>query len=169
MHSKGFRNEFLYIFLICCFVLSTALYMEFGMGLEPCLLCMSQRIVYLLVAFISLLGMLHNPKLGGHRKYGLAIVISCLGGVALAVRQLYLQSLPEDLVPACGPGFSYVVDTLPLMDVIVSMLKGSGSCAEIQFSFLGLSIPGWSLVCYIILIIYSTYLWRRQTKVMIIG
>ncbi len=169
MSNKGFRIEFFCVFVACCLVLATALYMEFGMDLEPCLLCMSQRVVYIAIAFVSLLAALHDPKLGGHKRYGLAIVMFSLAGASLAIRQLYLQSLPEDLVPACGPSFSYVIDTLPMFDVIVAMLKGSGSCAEVQFSLLGLSIPGWSLVAYTGLLIYSTYLWRRQTKVMVIG
>jgi disulfide bond formation protein DsbB len=122
--------------------------MEFAMHMDPCMLCMGQRFIYVGIAFVSLLAILHNPMFGGHQRYGFGLLLLSLSGVGLASRQLYLQALPEEQVPACGPSFSYMLETFPLMEVLTAMVQGSGSCATIQWSFLSLSIAGWSLVMF---------------------
>ncbi|HIG37196.1 MAG TPA: disulfide bond formation protein B, partial [Oceanospirillaceae bacterium] len=142
--------------------------MEFAMGLEPCMLCMSQRFVYLGLAFVFMLGALHNPYFGGHKRYGSLLLLLSLAGLGLASRQLYLQSLPADLVPACGPSFSYMVDAFPFTEVLMTMIKGSGSCAEVQWSFLGLSIAGWSFVLFSGLTVYNLRLTLVRTKILLV-
>lgn len=168
MKYAGFRGEFILGLVACAAILGVALYMEFAMGLDPCMLCMSQRFVYLAIAFVFMMGALHNPYFGGHRRYGFVLFLLSLTGLALATRQLYLQSLPADLVPACGPSFSYMVDAFPFMDVFVAMIKGSGSCAEVLWSFLGLSIAGWSLILFILLAIYCLRLTMVSTKIILV-
>jgi disulfide bond formation protein DsbB len=168
MKQTGFRLDFLASLLICVLVLAVALYMEFAMGMDPCMLCMSQRFAYIGIAFISLLAVLHNPIFGGHKAYGAIITLLALGGAALAVRQLYLQGLPADQVPACGPSFDYMLEAFPITEVIVAMLKGSGSCAEVQWTFMGISIPGWSLVTYTLLGINGLRLVITRTKMLLV-
>ena len=148
MKHTGFRLHFTVSLALCVFILATALYMEFAMHMDPCMLCMGQRFIYVAIAFVSLLAMLHNPMFGGHQRYGFGLLLLSLLGMALAARQLYLQALPEAQVPACGPSFSYMVDTFPLTEVLSAMVQGSGSCATVQWSFLGLSIAGWSLIMF---------------------
>jgi len=168
MRYAGFRGEFILGLVACATILAVALYMEFAMGLDPCMLCMSQRFVYLALAFVFLLAALHNPYFGGHKRYGTFLLLFSLGGLALASRQLYLQNLPADLVPACGPSFSYMVDAFPFTEVLITMIKGSGSCAEVQWSFLGLSIAGWSFVLFSLFALYSLRLSVVRTKILLV-
>ena len=97
---------------------------------------------------MCLLGCLHNPGRGGQRGYAGVMLLIALAGIGLAWRQLWLQSLPPEEVPACGPGIYYMLDRFPLGDVLASMIKGTGDCAEVQL-FLGVSIPVWSLLAFI--------------------
>ena len=168
MKNTGFRLDFAANLLICSILLAVALYMEFAMGMDPCMLCMSQRFVYLGIAFTSLLATLHNPIFGGHKRYAGVITLLALAGLSLAIRQLYLQNLPADQVPACGPSFSYMVEAFPLTEVLVTMIKGSGSCAEVQWTFLGISIQGWSLVMFTLLGLNNFRLMLARTKILLV-
>ncbi|KAA8981307.1 disulfide bond formation protein B [Halospina sp. K52047b] len=142
------RIVFSLIALACVAVLGVALYMEHMMGLEPCPLCMLQRMAFVGVGLVALLAALIGPSGWGVRLGGGLMVIPALAGGGLAGRQLWLQNLPADQVPPCGPGYDYLRETFPLTEVIRMALEGDGSCAEIQWQFLGLSIPGWSFVLF---------------------
>jgi disulfide bond formation protein DsbB len=168
MKNTGFRGEFILGLVACAAILGVALYMEFSMGLDPCMLCMSQRFIYLGMAFVFMLAALHNPYFGGHKRYGFLLFLLGLAGLGLATRQLYLQNLPADLVPDCGPSFSYMFDAFPFTEVLVTMIKGSGSCAEVQWSFLSLSIAGWSFVLFSLLALYCLRLTMVRTKIILI-
>jgi len=168
MKHTGFRLDFIASLLLCAALLTTALYMEFAMGMDPCMLCMSQRFVYLGIAFVSLLAALHNPIFGGHKRYGAIITLFALCGLGLAIRQLYLQGLPADQVPACGPSFSYMTEAFPFTEVLVAMIKGSGSCAEVQWTLLGISIPGWSLLMFTLLGLNGLRLTMSRTKILLV-
>ena len=168
MKYAGFRGRFIFGLVACAAVLAVALYMEFAMGLDPCMLCMGQRFIYLGMAFVFMLAALHNPYFGGHKRYGFLLFLLSLTGLGLAARQLYLQSLPVDLVPACGPSFSYMVDAFPFTDVLISMIKGSGSCAEVQWTFLSLSIAGWSFVLSGLFTLYCLRLSMVRTKIILV-
>ena len=91
---------------------------------------------------------LHGPKGFGVRIYGALTGLAAIAGGAVSVRHIWLQSLPADQVPACGPGLNYMLDVFPLQSVIQEVLAGSGECAEMDWSFLGLSLPAWSLVVF---------------------
>jgi disulfide bond formation protein DsbB len=136
----------------CMFLIGSALYMEHVMHLAPCPLCIFQRVAVISTGLIAILAAMHNPKAVGVRVYGLMVVLASLVGSALAIRQLYLQSLPEDQVPSCGPGLDYLLDVFPMQEVIQMVLVGDGSCAEVAWTLLGISIPGWTLVGFIGLI-----------------
>ena len=98
----------------------------------------------------------------GRRVYACCTLFFRLAGIGLASRQLWLQSLPEDQVPACGPGLEYMMDVLPWTEVVSVMLRGTGDCAEVQWTFLSLSIPGWSFVAFSGFVLISLLLLRRQ-------
>ena len=139
----------------CLALLLTALYMEHSMGLEPCPLCILQRILVIAVGLGSLIAFLIKPGVIGIRlSSGLCLILSGLGA-GLGIRHLWLQSLPEDQAPACGPGLEYLMDVLPLFDVLKLILEGDGSCAEVVWSLFGISIPGWTLIGFIGLILVS--------------
>ncbi|MYL26145.1 MULTISPECIES: disulfide bond formation protein B [Halomonadaceae] len=142
------RIVFTLIALACVAVLGVALYMEHMMGLEPCPLCMLQRMAFVGVGVVALLAALIGPSGPGVRLGGGLMMIPALAGLGLAGRQLWLQNLPADQVPPCGPGYDYLRETFPLTEVVWMALEGDGSCAEIQWQFLGLSIPGWSFVLF---------------------
>ncbi len=147
------RLIYLYIFLLCFSLLSIALYMENVMGLEPCPLCMTQRIFFAMAGLFALLAFIHNPAAIGRKVYGFLCALFAFGGAGFAIRQIYLQHLPEDKVPACGPSLSYMVEVFPMSEVLTAMLSGDGNCAEVvwQDPVIGMSIPEWSLVGFIML------------------
>ena len=133
----------------CAFLMGIALYMEHQMQLEPCPLCIFQRVAVIAVGLVAIIAALHNPPAIGLKVYGTAqLVVAVVGGL-LASRQLWLQSLPADQVPSCGPGLEYLLDVFSLSEVLQMVLTGDGSCAEVVWTFLGISIPGWTLVGFI--------------------
>ncbi|WP_299939735.1 disulfide bond formation protein B [uncultured Microbulbifer sp.] len=151
------RITFLLVFLFVVFLLGFAFYLEYAHGLEPCKLCITQRVMLLGVGLVSLIAFLHNPDTIGRRVYGLLVSIWALGGLYFAGRQLWLQSLPEDQVPACGPGISYMLEAFPVADVLGALLTGDGNCAEVLWTMMGLSIPGWSALGFTGLVLFGAW------------
>lgn len=137
--------------VFCGLMMAVALLLEHGVELEPCPLCIFQRVAVLAAAAVLLVAALHNPRGAGMIVYGGLGLVAVLGGIGVAWRHLWLQSLPADQVPSCGPGLDYMMDILPWRDVLARVLSGSGECAEIDFLFLGISLPGWTLIGFVIL------------------
>ena len=124
-------------------------YFENFLGLEPCYLCMTQRAFVIGIGAICATAALHNPGQSGQRIYaGLSIATAGLGGY-FSGKQLWLQSLPEDQVPACGIPVEYLFDSFSISEAIGMLLRGDGNCAEIQWQLLGLSMPGWVMVTFV--------------------
>jgi disulfide bond formation protein DsbB len=142
------RRLFLAIFLFCCFLMSFGFYLQYHLGLEPCPLCMTQRIFIVLSGLLALLASVHNPATRGTSIYAGATAMAAIAGGSFSGRQIYLQGLPADQVPACGPGLSYMLEVFPWTQTLAAMLKGDGNCAEVVWSFLGLSIPEWTLIAF---------------------
>ena len=140
------RTSSALILLLCITMTGTALYMEHVMGLQPCYLCITQRVFVLGVAALALLALLHNPGATGNRIYSLLMAATAGVGGFFSSKQLWLQSLPEDRVPACGPPADYLFEVMELSDALSMLLQGDGNCAEVQWTLLGLSIPGWTLL-----------------------
>ncbi|MEO8849876.1 MAG: disulfide bond formation protein B [Casimicrobiaceae bacterium] len=156
------RVAYLLGFLVCAALMGWALWLQFGMGLEPCPLCMFQRVAVCAVGLVFLAAFIHNPRSGGAAAYAFFTLVFAGAGAALAARQVWLQALPKDQVPSCGMGISYMLDSLPLTDVIMKTLAGSGECAEKGWVFLDLSIAGWSLVFFVAMIVAAFALIRRD-------
>ncbi len=125
-----------------------ALYLEHFRGLEPCPLCVFQRVAMIAAGLVFLAGAVHAPRAGGRWAYAIAAAVAAGAGVGLAARHVWLQGLPPDQVPACGPTLDYLMDMLPFRDVVETVLKGDGECAKITGSWLGISIPGWTLLAF---------------------
>lgn len=142
------RSYYFLLFFICHELLLAAYYFEIYRGLDPCPLCMVSRLVIAMLGLSFLLAALHNP-LGLVRKiyHSIFSFLSFLG-VLVSGRHIYLQSLPADEVPSCGPGLEYMLDTLPMGDVLKQVLYGSGECAEVSWRFWSLSMPMWMLLIY---------------------
>lgn len=149
--QTGTRKAYLAGFFVCLGLVGYALYLQYVENQEPCPLCILQRVAFMALAVIFLVGALHNPRRRGARLYsGLALIAAIVGG-AIAGRQVWLQNLPKDQVPECGPGLEFMLEQFPLTRALEMVLKGSGECAEVGWRFLGLSIAGWSLVSFIAL------------------
>lgn len=155
------RSLFALVGGACVLLMAVALYMEYVMGLEPCALCMLQRWAVIGVGLVALLAAIVGPRGWGIRLGGAGVALAAGLGAALAGRQLWLQSLPEDEVPPCGPGYDYLRETFPLTEVIRMAIEGSGDCAEIQWTFLGLSIPGWTLLFFAGVVVAGLFLMVR--------
>ncbi len=149
------RGYFLIGFVFCAFLLLGAAYFQLAQELEPCPLCISQRVVVLLVCMTLLSAVIHNPKARGIQIYALLGFSTSALGAAIAGRHVWLQNLPPDEVPSCGPGLEYVFNNFPISKTIKLLLNGTGECAEVLWTFLGLSIPSWTLVAFILLAILS--------------
>jgi disulfide bond formation protein DsbB len=132
--------------LACAALLAYAWYAQVVLGLEPCPLCIFQRIGIGACALLFLLATLQNPAQGGARIYGALLLLAALATMLVALRHLWIQHLPEGSVPACGASLSYLLEVFPLTDVIRKVLSGSGECARINWRLLGLSMPGWVLI-----------------------
>ena len=132
--------------------------MEHQFDMAPCPLCLMQRIWFFFGGITAYLGLLHNPRWG---IYPLLTILTAVIGGGFSIRQLWLQSLPADQVPACGPDLEYMLEVFPFSEVLKAMVSGTGDCAEIAWSF-GLTIPGWALVGFVSITIVAALQWRAK-------
>ena len=138
--------------------MSFALYLEHVQGLNPCPLCIFQRVGLIGLGIISLIAFLHNPLSNAFKRfYALLGSLSILWSAGVAARHVWLQNLPPEKVPSCGPGLDYWLDTLPMKSVLQQVLSGSGECAVVDWTLLGFSLPVWSLLFFSILLAVSIW------------
>ena len=156
------RIAYLLGFLVCAGLMGWALWLQYGMGLEPCPLCAFQRMAVTAIGIVFLVAFIHKPRNLGAAIYAALVLVFAGGGGALAARHVWLQSLPKDQVPACGMGISYMFETLPFLDVLKKVFAGSGECAEKGWEFLGLAIPGWTFVFFIAMTVVAFALIKRE-------
>jgi len=142
------RTQFITGFLICCGLVGQALYFQYGAGMEPCPLCIFQRIAVFALGLIFLLAALVNPTGILQRLFGFLWLATAVIGGAISGRHVWLQNLPADQIPACGPGLDYMLEVFPFTEMLNMVLKGSGECAEVSWRLLGLSMPGWMLLIF---------------------
>lgn len=162
MTIPNIRITNLLIFLTCAGLMAYAYYSELVMGLHPCPLCMTQRAFVVLVGVFAMLACLHNPGKIGVKIYALLAMIAAVFGGIVAGRHVWIQSLPADQVPACGPSINYILDTFPLGEAIAVLFRGDGNCAEVTWSFLGLSMPAWVLIAFIGLFLVNAWQLLRK-------
>lgn len=151
----GFRALSLLGALGCAFAMAFALYLEHFRGLEPCSMCIFQRVAMIAAGAVFLLGALHGPRGWGRWVYAGGAAMAASAGAGIAARHVWLQSLPPDQVPACAPSLDYLMDMLPLQEVVTMILKGEGSCAKINAAWLGLSLPAWTFVAFVGLALFA--------------
>ena len=133
-------------FLACAGMMGFALYAQYVLFLEPCPMCVFQRVATIAAGLVFLIAALHNPEQTGARVYGAFITLFAGIGVGIAIWHVSLQNMPADEVPSCGPGFEYIMDNFALFDALGMIFKGSGECAEVVWSLLGLSMPSWVII-----------------------
>jgi disulfide bond formation protein DsbB len=151
-------------FALCAGLLGFAYYLQYVAEQNPCPLCMVQRVAFYLLAAVFLTAALHGPGRRGIMVYGVAAFVVAALGAAVAARHVWLQSLPQHLVPSCGPGLEYMLKRFPLADVLTKVLMGSGECAEAGWKFLGLTIAGWSLLWLTMLGLFALWLALRKNQ-----
>lgn len=150
----SFRVSFLVGFVVCAALVGFALYAQYVLLMDPCPLCILQRVVFIALGVVFLVGGLHGPRGGGRWVYVALAALIALIGIAIASRHLWIQSLPPGQVPSCGAPLGYLLETRAanggLVKVLMKVLSGSGECAAVQ-PILGLSMPWWSLIWYVLL------------------
>jgi len=156
------RLWFLLLFISCAAMLSVGAYFQFVKELEPCPLCISQRIAILVTGILCLIGAIHNPKQLGIKIYAISSALTALIGAGISTRHVWIQNMPADEVPECGPGLAYVFEYFPLIETIKLMFSGTGECADVLWTLLGLSIPAWTLVTFLVLATISLLqIWNK--------
>ncbi len=158
------RLWYFFVALCCASLLGFAYYSQYVDYLDPCPLCIFQRVVFFSTGVIALLAAIHNPARTGQVVYGWLLVASVTIGGMIAGRHIWLQSLPPDQVPECGPGLNYMLDNFPITEVFSTVLRGSGSCAEVIWSFLGMSMPMWTMVWYVAFGLMTLFLLYRPGR-----
>jgi disulfide bond formation protein DsbB len=145
--SSGYAN--LAGFIACVAMMAFALYSQHVLGLEPCPLCIFQRVAVMALGVVFLAAAIQRAGGFGRYVYAALLALVALAGSAVSGRHVWLQNLPPDKVPACGPDLAFMLDTFPLTDVINNVLSGSGECAEVSWRLLGLSMPAWTLIALV--------------------
>lgn len=151
------------LFALMLVGMGVALYLQHYAHLEPCPLCIFQRVSLMGIGITALVAALHNPMALGRRIYAGFTLLPALTGVGIAGRHVWLQHLPAHEVPACGPGLEYWMDTFPFQEVVQKVLRGSGECAKVDWVMLGLSLPEWTLAMFVGLT--SVVIWQLVRKV----
>lgn len=165
-HLSGVRIANLTGFAICGLLMGYAYYSQFHDGLQPCVLCIFQRIAVIVIGVLFLAAFLHNPRRMGARIYGVALLLVAAAGSAVSIRHIYIQHLPDYLVPPCGPGLNYLFKTLPLNKFVVKAFMGTADCSVVTWRFLGFSMPEWVLAWFVILGLgglLTNWLWSGST------
>ena len=147
--------------LVCVLLLGYAYYLQYVRGLESCPLCLVQRGFFYAVLIVFGVAALHGKM---RWLYASLVLLFAAGGMTAAGRQLWLQSLPPDKVPQCGPDLYFMLQNFPLSRTLEKLITGTGECAVVDWSFLGLSIAGWSLVWFVILALYAAWLALRSRR-----
>lgn len=149
--------------LIVVVLFCSALYLQYVLRQDPCPLCMVQRVIFIAIGALFFIAALFNAGPIGSRIYSVLIALFALGGVAAAARHIWIQHLPKDQVPACGPGLDFMLKHFPMSEVWQELMHGSGECAAKGWTFLTLGIPEWSLVWFVLLGIFSILAgWKKR-------
>jgi disulfide bond formation protein DsbB len=162
MTLPGYRVVNVLGLLACIVATGFALYLQHVVGLEPCPLCILQRVAVFAAAGVLILAIFHNPRAIGQRVYALSGLFAALAGLAVAGRHVWLQHIPADQVPACGPGLDYMLDVFPMQDVLNMVLRGSGECAVVDWTFLGMSLAELTALVFVGLVSLFLFQLLRQ-------
>jgi disulfide bond formation protein DsbB len=152
-------------FLACAGLIGYALYAEHVLGLAPCPLCIFQRVAVIVIGVLFLIATFHDPGRTGARIYGGLIALAALGGIAIAARHIWIQAQPPGTVAACGADLDYMMEILPLKEVVAKVLTGSGECGAVDWTLLGLSMAWWVLIALAVLMAWALVInWVRVTS-----
>jgi protein dithiol:quinone oxidoreductase len=156
------RRLFSIAALACALLLAFGYYLQYARGLDPCPLCLVQRGFFYAVLAVCVVAALHAPRRVGTVLYALAVFLFAAGGAAAAGRQVWLQHLPPDKVPQCGPDLFFMLENFPLARTLKTLIAGTGECAVVDWTFLGLSIAEWSLAWFVAFCFYALWLASKE-------
>jgi len=146
----------------CAGLMAYALYAQHGLGLEPCPLCILQRLAVIALGCVFLVAALHPAGMAARRVYAVLLGLVALLGSGVAGRHVWLTTLPPERVPACGPGLDFMLESFPLSETLSMVLSGSGECAKVTWQLLGLGMPAWVLIALVSLGTFGVvWNWRR--------
>lgn len=148
--------------LVIAGLFGAALYLQYVLHQDPCPLCMIQRFAFIAMLVFFVIAALHNPERTGAKIYAALIGLFALFGIGVASRHIWIQHLPKDQVPACGPGLDYMLENFPMSQILKELMHGSGECAAKGWNFLGLGIPEWSLLSYVLLGAWAVFIALRR-------
>jgi len=162
MKYLSYRFISLYAFLLAVGLLGFAGFMQLSMAMQPCPLCIMQRLIVAAIGLLFIAGIFHVPLSRNRKIYNGVILLFSILGILVSSRHIYLQHLPTGKAPTCGPGFNFLFQNLPTTDAIKMMFMGSGECSEVHWHFLGLTIPEWTFIFFIIFAGLAIYQMIRQ-------
>jgi protein dithiol:quinone oxidoreductase len=151
-------------FLACALLIGYALYAEHVLGLAPCPLCIFQRVAVIALGVIFLIAAIHNPGRTGARVYGVLGALAALAGIAISARHIWIQAQPPGSVAACGADLDYLMEIMPLTEVVSKVLTGSGECGKVDWTLLGLSMPWWVAIALAALLVWSLIVNLARTR-----
>ena len=151
------RLVFLAIFLACAGLIGFAIFLQEKMGLEPCAMCILQRYAFVAIGIVALVAAIHGPARGVFLKlYSVLVVLFAMVGGGTAIRQSWLQHNPPQ-TQSCGQELEFYIENFPLGQALPKIFAGSGDCSVVKWKFLGLSIPEWALVWFVIFIVAAIW------------
>ena len=136
-------------FAVSAALIGYALYVQYVQGLEPCPLCILQRVAVMAAGVLFLLAAVHDPAERGARAYGVLIDLAAMAGILVAARHMWIMAQPPGSVAECGASLDYMMEVLPLHEVLGKVLTGSGECAKLDWQFAGLNMPTWVLIALV--------------------
>lgn len=152
--------------LICITAMLFAVgFLQHYLMLDPCPLCVITRVIVISMSLVFLIALIHNPSQRGQRLYALLAMAVGFTGLGVQLRHIWLQNLPPDQVPACGPGLEFLLETQPIFSALRTVFEGSGDCAEIDWTFLGLTIPMQTALLFVFLLSLATWQLIRKPSI----
>lgn len=159
---------FVYGLFLVLFGMGVALYSQFFSGLEPCSLCIFQRLAYIAYGLIALVAIIHHPTGWGARIYAFFQLPVIVVGMTIALRQVWIQNLPADQTTTCGPGINFLLQEFSLQRVVQIVWAGSSDCSVVNWRFWGLSMASWSAILFGVLLVLAIFTllksYRGKTK-----
>ena len=149
----SFRAQMLFGAVACFALIAYALHVQYNMLMMPCPLCILQRVAFAAMGVVGLAAAAHNPRGAmGRRIYALLVFLFAAIGAGIAARHLWMQAQPADFLASCNSmSLDFMLDAMPLLDVLRTVLTGSGECGKVDWSLFGIAMPGWTLACYVLL------------------
>ena len=154
----GSRAAYFAGFAVSFGLVGLALFLQVQYNLDPCPLCISQRIAFMVLGVLFLIAGLHNPVGLWRKIHGVLQLAAAATGAGIALRHMWIQAHPEEVMAECGAGFDYIIESFPLQRALELIFKGTGECSAIDWTLLGLTIPQQSLIAFVGLALYALVL-----------